>query len=259
MNTDRKIENFFDGSYTVNFYQDREKVDLVCDRCGNYHTYTMRSIRRFLQTQEMPTCRSMYCRPKVPEGFDLVSIHLTGIPKIACKSCNLEYYNHKFSKKYTCYCQLKTKFDEHQLYSLFKQSGDSTILREVYFKQELSSHKCDLAVFTGGRSIFIELDGREHYGSWKDIEFNNLFYYNRADNDHLVRIRQNISLEDREKLVREIVDNTIELPPVSYQRHSVNGELVFQEYAPVIAYLPEAEIIDAGQNIEDPQEVENNP
>lgn len=283
MNTIRKIRDLLDGAYDVRrIRNDPENVMLICDLCDCSRTYTMRSIRRFLQNEEVPTCKSLVCKPVVPEGFELHSVNQCGIPKIACDHCHIKYINYKLSKKYSCYCQLKTKADEYQLYCLLQQHGLDKLFREVQFNRQLSSHKCDLMARTDTRKIYIELDGREHYGSEKDIEFNTLFYNNRTEDEYLVRIRQNISLEDREELVRQIVDDTIVLPPVSYQRHSVNGELVFQEYAPVIAELPEVEIIDEpqevvqnipqneeilqeeelgdnGENIDEPQEVENNP
>jgi hypothetical protein len=204
--------------WNITTVEGSNKVSCLCLECREETTFTAQTLNYIVKSGKTIECKSLTCDPPIPNGpwthlhTDLENKRLL----IECEECLREYWYHKLDASYfVCFCQLKTKQKEAAIYDELCDAGH-TVLREVYFGKNRSSHKCDMMVVDGEREIFIEVDGPEHYSAVKraaDKTFHDLFLKNRKNTQFLVRIDDRLRPWVIESFALEL-ENTV-LHPVS--------------------------------------------
>lgn len=162
-------------------------IALKCKCCCEVQTAKVSTLSRRLKHGFKTKCDSYQCRAlKVSQEFERL-----GERNIKCSKCSLEYHMEKDVKYFQCYCSLKIKQTEHEIYKLLKTNGYNKLSRESYWNKQLTNHKCDIVIHHNDQKIFIEVDDKSHYNKdviLKDNTFNQLFKQNRNQNEYLVRI-----------------------------------------------------------------------
>lgn len=168
-------------------------VQLECRDCGEFPTFTTAQVRYALATGKPLRCE---CTPEchTPEGFTLVE-ECKDYRVLSCDSCSAEYHRELRSRYFSCFCGLKIKSAERDVFD-FVKSLYPRVSREEHYPG--SRHKADLKVYVGEYVVYIEIDGASHNNTVQrdhDRRHEESFLEHRSAGDFLLRMRESSMVE----------------------------------------------------------------
>lgn len=163
-------------------------VHLECRDCGEFPIFTTAQVRYALATGKPLRC---VCTPecRTPDGFSLLE-ECKDYRLLSCDNCGAEYHRELRSRYFTCYCAIKTKSAERDVYD-FVKSLYPRVSREEHYPG--SRHKADLKVYVGDFTVYVEIDGGSHNCTVQredDRRHEESFLEHRSEQDFLLRVRE---------------------------------------------------------------------
>lgn len=196
---------------------------IECKRCNNYdESYRVDSLLQSMRNEEdiiCTKCKDQVKRNKfaIKQGFtlDKITYQDKSYDLLRCNHCALSYgYVGKFFDKYRCYCKLRIKQDEKQVYTFLQTKfPEALFLREqvVHF-----NHKADIVMKLEGKTFYLEIDDAGHFGASSqrcvvDIQATKQFTNNFDEDCYLIRIPTRIVKDfNYTKYLTEIIQQVVD-------------------------------------------------
>ena len=191
-------------------------VHLECRDCGDFPIFSTAQVRYSLATAKPLRCD---CTPecRTPDGFTLLE-ECKDYRLLSCENCGAEYHRELRSRYFSCYCSIKTKSAEREVYNFLKTLFPR-VSREEHYPGP-SRHKADLKLRVGDFTVFIEIDGASHNTTVQkedDRRHEESFLEHRSERDFLLRVRETSMVEEGwgDLLEAYLGEITEETPPIS--------------------------------------------
>lgn len=124
-----------------------------------------------------------------------------------CNDCHLTYlYGGTFYHPFHCFCNLRTRVQEHAFYKELHSVFPGKLAREVLY---VDNHKADIALYLEDKTIFIEIDEIGHLYSPKkeqDELFEAHFEEQRQEHEFLYRLDDRFIMDDPEESVAAFLE-----------------------------------------------------
>lgn len=126
---------------------------------------------------------------------------------VECNDCALTYlYSGTFYHAFHCFCKLRTRAQEYAFYKVLHERFPGRLAREIVY---VDNHKCDIALYLDGKTIFVEIDEIAHLYSPKkeqDELFELHFEEQCQEHEHLYRIDDRFIKDDPEESVEVFLE-----------------------------------------------------
>ena len=170
---------------------------IYCSRCNSENNIKINSLVQTKRLGKDIVCKQCKFYNKMESfmernGFTYLLLDDSKESLITCKDCCLEYhYTGEYFDDYKCYCKLKIKQDERELYEQLQDLFPDAFMTKEHLYHH--GHKVDIKLELGRKTFLIEVDDENHFAknhraSIEDKKVMKTFLDENAENVFFVRI-----------------------------------------------------------------------